>query len=106
MRAIKRYAVLTPERRARYGLLYSVALDKNYIDVASDSLIRYSAEYYDREGTPIERLKAYYYLGRTQENAQLYDKAILSYLDAAQYADNVDDKYLLALLYSHLGRLY
>lgn len=106
MRAVKRYAVLTPERRARYGLLYSMVLDKNYIDVASDSLIGYSAQYYDRNGTPTERMRAYYYLGRTQENAQKYDKAILSYLDAAQYADNVDDKYLLALLYSHLGSLY
>ena len=89
MRAVRRYAVLTPERRARYGLLYSMALDKNGIDVASDSLIGYSAAYYDREGTPIERMKAYYYLGRTQENPQQCDKAILSYLDAAQYADNV-----------------
>ena len=106
MRAVRRYAVLTPERRARYGLLYSMVLDKNGIDVASDSLIGYSAAYYDREGTPLERMRAYYYLGRTQENAQQCDKAILSYLDAAQYADNVDDKYLLALLYSHLGRLY
>ena len=106
MRAVKRYAVLTPERRARYGLLYSMVLDKNYIDVASDSLIRYSAQYYDRNGTPTERMRAYYYLGRTQENAKQYDKAILSYLDAAQYADNVDDKYLLALLYSQMGEMY
>ena len=106
MRSIKRYAVFTPERRARYGLLYSMALDKNYIDVTSDSLIRYSTEYYDRKGTPHQRMRAYYYLGRTQENAQQYDKAILSYLDAAQYADNVDDKYLLALLYSQMGKMY
>lgn len=106
MRTVKRYAVLTPQRRARYGLLYSVALDKNYIDVASDSLIRYSAEYYDRKGTPHQRLKAYYYLGRTQENAKQYQKALLSFLDAAQYADQVEDKYLCGLVYSNLARVY
>ena len=106
MRAVKRYAVLTPERRARYGLLYSMVLDKNYVDVASDSLIRYSAEYYDRNGTPTERMRAYYYLGRTQENAQQYQKALLSFLDAAQYADQVEDKYLCGLVYSNLARVY
>ena len=58
MRSVRKYAVLIPKHRARYGVLYSAALDKNYIDVASDSLIRFSADYYDLKGTPIERMKS------------------------------------------------
>ena len=69
MRSIRKIAIVLPERRARYGLLYSMALDKNYIDIATDSLIRFSTQYYDHKGSPEQRMRAYYYLGRTQENA-------------------------------------
>lgn len=106
MRFIRRYAVLVPQVRARYGVLYSAALDKNYIDVASDSLVRYSADYYDLHGTPEQRMQAYYYLGRTQQNAGEDLSATLSFLDAAQYTDAVDNNYLKGLLYSQLGEMY
>ena len=106
MRSIRRYAVLVPQVRARYGVLYSAALDKNYIDVASDSLVRYSADYYDLHGTPEQRMQAYYYLGRTQQNAGEDLSATLSFLDAAQYTDTVDNNYLKGLLYSQLGEMY
>lgn len=106
VRSIRRYAVLVPQVRARYGVLYSAALDKNYIDVASDSLVRYSADYYDLHGTPEQRMQAYYYLGRTQQNAGEDLSATLSFLDAAQYTDAVDNNYLKGLLYSQLGEMY
>ena len=106
MRSIKKYAVLLPERRAKYGLLYSAALDKNRIDIASDSLIRFSTEYYDLHGTAEERMRSYYYLGRTQQHAGKNLAATLSYLDAEQYTDVVDDNYLKGLLYSSLAEVY
>ena len=106
MRSIKKYAVLLPERRAKYGLLYSAALDKNRIDIASDSLIRFSTEYYDLHGTAEERMRSYYYLGRTQQHAGKNLAATLSYLDAAQYTDVVDDNYLKGLLYTYLAKMY
>lgn len=106
MRSIRRFEVLKPQVRARYGVLYSAVLDKNYIDIASDSLIRFSADYYDLYGTPEQRMRAYYYLGRTQENAGQILPATLSFLDAAQYSDRVDDNYLKGLLYSQLGDIY
>ena len=37
-------------RKARYALLYSQALDKNYIDVDNDSLIRVAVDYYKGHG--------------------------------------------------------
>ena len=106
MRSIRRYSILVPPIRARYGVLYSKVLDKNYIDIASDSLVRYSADYYDLYGTPEQKMESYYYLGRTQENAGKSLPATLSYLDAAQHTDNVDNNYLKGLLYSSLGTVY
>ncbi len=106
LQSVKRHALLRPKVRARYGLLYSAALDKNFVDVASDSLIRYSASYYDVHGTAEERMRSYYYLGRTCENAKNYQQALLYYLDAAQYTESVEDNYLKGLLYSNLGEMY
>lgn len=68
MQSIRRYALLRPTVRARYGVVYSAALDKNYVDVTADSLIRYSASYYDLHGTAEERMRAYYYLGRDRKS--------------------------------------
>lgn len=106
VKSIKRYALINPKHRARYGVLFSAALDKNYIDVAADSLIRFSATYYDTHGPESERMRAYYYLGRVYENAKDYQQALLYYLDAAQHPDRVEDNYLKGLLYSSLGEMY
>ena len=106
MRSIRKIAIVLPERRARYGLLYSMALDKNYIDIAADSLIRFSTQYYDHKGSPEQRMRAYYYLGRTQENAGDNLAATLSFLDAAQYLDQVGDNYLKGLLCSRISGEY
>ena len=106
IRGVKFYSVLTPARRARYGLIHSAALDKNFIDVTSDSLIRFSTRYYDYKGTPEQRMRSYYYLGRVLQNGGQEQKALLSFYDAAQYADQVDDNYLKGLLFSRLGVIY
>lgn len=39
-------------RKARYALLYSQALDKNYIDVDNDSLIRVAVDYFTKDTAP------------------------------------------------------
>lgn len=54
----------TREKEAKYALLMSMALDKNYIDLQSDSIIAPAVRYYENHGTPDERLKMYYYSGR------------------------------------------
>ena len=58
---------LSPKEKARFSLLMSMALDKNYIDIASDSIIKPAVEYYaPRKGT--ERMYAYYYQGLVYKN--------------------------------------
>lgn len=106
VRSINKSDILKPSHRAQYGVIYSAALDKNRINITSDSLIRFSVDYYDIFGSPEQRMRAYYYLGRTQKHAGEIMPATLSFLDAAQYTDQVDDNYLKGLLYSQLGEVY
>ena len=47
--------------KALYSLLYSKALDKSYIDVASDSLIYPAYEFYQRKGSAEHRMQMWYY---------------------------------------------
>lgn len=63
IRHIDRRKIYSSASEARYALLYSQALDKNYVDVTSDSLTAVAVNYYDRHGTKHERAMAHYYQG-------------------------------------------
>ena len=96
----------TDADRAKYSLLYSQALDKNHIDIKSDSLISYAVEYYDRVGDDANSAKAYYYLGCVYENADDFYAAARAYVEAKNYVHAVDDDYLRGLIYFRMGALY
>ena len=91
---------------ARYALLYSQALDKNYIDETNDSLINIAVDYYRITDDVHSKFLAFYYQGRIYTNAGELHKAMLAYTEAEQLADEVKDGYLLGLLYSEFGRIY
>ena len=59
----------TRRLKARYALLYSQALDKNYIDLTTDSIIRPAVKYYMHHGSAADKLKTLYYLGGITETA-------------------------------------
>ncbi len=86
--------------KAKYSLLHAIALDKNYIDTADTRIVQPAVEWYDRHGSPEERLKAYMYLGTEQYNAGRYNQAIVSFSKAAEFAESVEDQNLLGILYS------
>ena len=87
------------EDRARYALLKSMALDKNYVDVTSDSLISIALNFYKRFGSPDYKLKAFYYNGKVKMYAGDYEGAIENYIRAEKYISNSSD-------YIAIGRLY
>ncbi len=91
---------------ARYALLYSQALDKNWIDITNDSLIRIATEYYMEHGTDRERFLSLFYQGRIYENAQRYVLAMKCYTQAMQIDGKEISFYEQALLYAHMGNLY
>ena len=92
--------------RARYALLHSQALDKNYIDVTSDSLISVAVDYYQDEEDVRNKFLSYYYMGRVHANGERYLQATSSLMEAEQLAEEVGDDYLSGLLYSEMGRIY
>lgn len=106
LRHIDRRKIYSSASEARYALLYSQALDKNYVDVTSDSLTAVAVNYYDRHGTKHERAMAHYYQGRVFSNAGNFDAAIRSYSLAEDAASGTDDYYLLGLINNAVGNLH
>lgn len=97
---------LSASQNARYALLYSQALDKNYIDVTNDSLINIAVDYYTENGTDKEKFLSLYYQGRVYHNSGDYSKAILAYTKAEQLIAEFDDDFIKGLLYTQLGFIY
>lgn len=96
--ALNRRKLRTPGLWARHALLYSVALDKNYIDIADDSIARVAVDWY-RFHKPLNyRMMAWYYLGRVQQNAGNLTSASLSYEEALQYASGLKDNHYLGII--------
>ena len=77
--------------KARYALLMSMALDKNYIDTTNFSILQPAIDYYPAHGTPDEKLRTYYYQGRIYQNASNFDMAMQSFLKADDLKDGITD---------------
>lgn len=92
--------------RAKYALLLTKALDKNYVDIQNDSLIRIAVDYYQDHGQPQEKLEAYYYLGRIQSNAMDYSHAIISYYKAENEIGQSMDKRYPGLIYRGIAEVH
>lgn len=100
-------AQLSTERlQARFALLLSMALDKNYIDVASDSLIRPAVEYYENHGSDREKMLTYYYLANTQVIANETAKCLISLTDAERYAKKIRNHFYLGMIYRMMAHAY
>lgn len=95
LRALDSTAVRGRALRARAALLHSMALDKCYIDLQTDSILAPAVSYYARHGSPDEKLRTQYYLGRLQYNAGEYQEAIVTYTEALTLTDRATDyKYI------------
>lgn len=92
--------------KARHALLLSQALDKNYIDLQSDSIISKAVRFYEKTTDHESLFKSYYYLGRVHFNAGNYNDAMQTYLKAEELTDRTDDDFAKALLYAQIGSLY
>ena len=96
----------TREQKARYALLYSMALEKNYIDIKTDTIIAPAVKYYEYHGSKRERFLCNYYQARIYENAGNNQGALLS----AVKAESIDTSKVGAedkcLLYALKGRIY
>lgn len=93
------------ETSARYALLKSMALDKNYIDTTTFDVLQPAIDYYITDGTPDEQLRTYYYQGRIYQNKGDEENAMLSFINAQEINDATDTLTLAHLLVAQ-GTLY
>lgn len=94
------------EIAARYALLKSMALDKNYIDTTTFDVLQPAIDYYLKKGSPDEKLRTYYYQGRIYQNQGDDDSAMQSFLNAIELKEKVTDSLILAHTFVAQGTLY
>lgn len=84
--------------KARYALLKSMALDKNYIDTTSLDILQPAIDYYLRKGTADEKLRTYYYQGRIYQNCENNDSAMQSFMRGREFCGQASDTMTMANL--------
>lgn len=85
--------------RARYAMLMSMALDKNYIDLKDFRILQPAIDYYENHGTPTEQLRTFYYQGRIYDNVGDMSKALQTYMKALERGKDSEDTLTKARAY-------
>ena len=86
------------KNRARYALLYSQALDKNYIDETNDSLINIAVDYYRITDDVHSKFLAFYYQGRIYQNKNERDSSMQAFIKARELEAEMTDTFTFANL--------
>lgn len=86
------------EEKARYALLMSMALDKNYIDTTTFDILQPAIDYYLKKGSADEKLRTYYYQGRIYQNRKNNDSAMQSFMRGSEYCGHASDTLTMANL--------
>ena len=95
------------DERAKYALLLSMALDKNYVDKTDFEVLQPAIDYYQHHGTATDKLRTYYYEGRIYQNQQKHDElAMKSFAKALTEGEASDDLLTKARILSTQGRIY
>lgn len=92
--------------KARYALLMSMALDKNYVDTTTFDVLQPAIDYYLRKGNSDERLRTLYYQGRIYQNAGDYEKAMDAFIDGRDLMPEATDTLTMARLFTAQGVLF
>lgn len=93
-------------QRARYSLLYTMALDRNHRDIPDLRIIKPAASYYERHGSNDDRMKMYFYLGVAQYDTGDPEAAIASYLRAKEYSSRSDNLVFRGIISSSISDVY
>ncbi len=98
LRDIDKELLKSKHEKARYALLMSMALDKNYIDTTALEMLQPALDYYLDYGTPNEKLKTLYYQGRIFQNKNQLDSAMKCFLNAMEWSKQATDTLAVANL--------
>ena len=98
LRKVDSLTLNTKSLQARYSVLFAMALDKNYIDTTALSILEPTVAYYERLGSPQDKMLSCYYLGRIYANRKDYPNAVIFYSQALRESSEYD--------YYHRGLIY
>lgn len=84
-------SLINKEEKAKYALLLSMAMDKNYIDRTDFEVLQPAIDYYSEKGTPDEKLRTYYYQGRIYQNKGDNDLSMKAFINARELKDEITD---------------
>jgi len=98
--------ILNGALQARYALLYTQALDKNYLLIHGDSLINIAVDYYSKKKDYKRLGWAYLYQGNAYAQMDSIKLAIITYNNAQGLLEKYPNDELLSLVTSEMGALY
>lgn len=96
----------TKSLRARYSLLYTMALDRNHLDIADLGIIEPAARYYRNHGSKDDKMKMYFYLGIAQYDTGDLESAIGNYIQAKEYSSSSENLVFRGLISSVISDVY
>ena len=106
LRTIDKSDLGSKAEKARYALLMSMALDKNYIDTTNFNVLQPAIDYYLKKGSPNEKLRTYYYQGRIYDNKGEQDSALNSFIKAIDNIPGSTDSLCMARAHVSAGLIY
>ena len=106
LKSIDTLGLKVKAQRARYSLLYTMALDRNHRDIPDLRIIKPAASYYERHGSNDDRMKMYFYLGVAQYDTGDPESAIASYLRAKEYSFHSDNLVFKGIISSSISDVY
>ncbi len=106
LESIDTLSLKTKAQRARYSLLYTMALARNHRDIPDLRIIKPAAGYYDRHGSNDDKMKMYFYLGTAQYDAGDPESAIASYIRSKEYSSHSDNLVFKGIISSSISDVY
>lgn len=99
-------AIHSRSTRALHALLLTQAQFKNYIDVPNDSLISIAVDYYDSSRDSYRKMLANYYYGCVKYSMKSYPQALAHLLTAYDFANELGDRFWIAMAARQLSYIY
>ena len=91
--------------RMYYELLLADAMNKAYVDMTTDSILKEVVDYYDRHGSANEQMRAHYLLGCAYRDMGEAPMALQCYQDAVDQADTLSHDCNYRVLTSVYGQM-
>ena len=91
LQAIDTDELANDEERAKHALLYSMALDKNFVDKTDFEVLQPAIDYYEDNGSATDKLRTRFYQGRIYQNASNNAVALECFVKAIADGDESED---------------